>query len=79
MVSGQVLERARAAFLLRGATYEVRVGSLLELLLSILTNVGVYGAVSKAAKYSERASGHLPADKVPSNTWLISMIAGGCF
>jgi hypothetical protein len=80
MVSDCVWARARAAFLLQGATYKVGVGSLGQLLLGILASVGVCGAVSKAAALQAAWQRPLlPADKVPSNTWLISMIAGGCF
>lgn len=60
-------------------TYEVRVGGLRQLLLSILSGGGIFVAVSTDPKSNRQGKDYLPGDNVPSNTWLMSMIAGGCF
>jgi hypothetical protein len=62
---------------LRG-TYKVRVGGLLELLLGAATDVRIWTPSVTAVEVLKCWRGNLPAEKVPSNTWLISMIAGGC-
>jgi hypothetical protein len=65
-----------------GRTHKVRVGGLGELLLSVLAGGAVCGRVSyscRAMQGAGRGEGGVPAERVPSNTWLISMIAGGCF
>ena len=61
-----------------GETYEIGVSGLLELLLGGVTNVGIWRESVELRGPTRRGEGNLPAEKVPSNTWLISMIAGGC-
>jgi hypothetical protein len=63
-----------------GQTYKVRVGGLLELLLGAVTDVCIWRRRQSVelAGAQWQAAGGIPGEKVPSNTWLISMIAGGC-
>jgi hypothetical protein len=66
-----------AAFRWRGRTYKVGVGGGLELLLGF----GTDGSVCRASvrrRATQSRPDDIPGEKVPSNTWLISMIAGGC-
>lgn len=58
-------------------THKVRLGGLCELQLSGLANVGIWRAVSSGCKAGERGGRYTPGERVPSNTWLISMIAEG--
>jgi hypothetical protein len=63
-------------FTLRGP-YKVFVGGLLELLLGTVTNVCIWGSQYRRWGSTDRSPSSVPGEKVPSNTWLISMIAGG--
>jgi hypothetical protein len=68
---------APAAWVLRG-TYKVGVGGLLELLLGAVADVRIWDRQSGRHERRRRGRDSIPGEKVPSNTWLISMIAGGC-
>jgi hypothetical protein len=59
-------------------TYKVGVGGLLELLLGAVADVRICDSQSGLHGRAARGEGSIPGEKVPSNTWLISMIAGGC-
>jgi hypothetical protein len=61
-----------------GETYKVFVGGGLELLFGAVTDGSIWRASVTAVRETRQAGGDIPGEKVPSNTWLISMIAGGC-
>lgn len=62
-----------------GGTYKVGVGGVDELLLGAVTDGGICGRVSPELRArAGQSRGNIPGEKDPSNTWVISMIAGGC-
>jgi len=62
-----------------GGTYKVGVGGLLELLLGAVADVRIWelSVNEMPPRHTRGTEGSVPGEKVPSNTWLISMIAGG--
>ena len=77
-ISGCGLEGDEAAFWAQAGTYKVGLGGLVELLLGARADVGIWRAVSRVSAAAQRCGeGYTPGARVPSNTWLMSMTAGG--
>jgi hypothetical protein len=59
-------------------THKVGLGGLCELLFGAGAHVGIWDAVSRRGQARRaRGEGGIPGERVPSNTWLMSMIVGG--
>ena len=58
-------------------TYEIVLGGLAELVLGGLSDIRICTAVSQRAGRGRVSQRRIPGESVPSNTWLISMIAEG--
>lgn len=77
VISGRPLGDRTVGFSGRD-TYKVGLGGLVELLLCVLADVGIWDTVSRGCIAPRPwGEGDAPAERVPSNTWLMSMIAGG--